>query len=125
MTRQHRTSNFSALFLVLVIFLCMSWVWQMDRQPEPDYSELCQLFEQEKVESFQFTDSNTVVLNLRGQEETVQCQVYSFELFYDDLNDLIQQQKAKGVITSYDYPPPESTDWLELLLPWILMAVVG
>ena len=127
MTKQHRTSNFSVLFLALVIFLCLSWIWQMNQGPTLEYSQVRQLFEQEKVESFAFKDANTVELHLREKvegQEIVPCQIYSFELFYEDLNELIQEQKAEGIITSYDYPPPETTDWLELLLPWILMALV-
>ena len=127
MTRKNRASSFSFILLALIIFLCMNWIWQMDKAPAPDYSEIRQLFEQEKVESFAFTDTNTLVLQMRDAaegQETLRYQIYSFELFYEDLNDLVQEQKAKGVITSYDYPPPESTNWLEILLPWIMAALV-
>ena len=127
MTKKNRSSNFSFILLALVIVLCMNWLWQMDRTPAPDYSEIRQMFEQEKVESFEFTDSTTLVLKLRDaaeDENGLQYQIYSFELFYEDLNELVQAQKAKGVITSYDYPPPETTNWLEVLLPWILTALL-
>ena len=127
MTRKTRGSNFSLIMLILIIFVCINGLWRMDQKPAPDYSEIRQLFEQEKVESFKFTDTTTLVLNLRDAEEgegTLQYQIYSFELFYEDLNDLVQEQKAKGVITSYNYPPPESTNWLEILLPWILTALI-
>ena len=36
----------------------------------------------------------------------------------------MEEQKAAGILTDYDYPPPETTDWLEILLPWILAAVI-
>ena len=127
MTRKTRGSNFSLIMLILIIFVCINGLWRMDQKPAPDYSEIRQLFEQEKVESFNFTDTTTLVLNLRDAEEgegTLQYQIYSFELFYEDLNDLVQEQKAKGVITSYNYPPPERTNWLEILLPWILTALI-
>jgi len=127
LTRKTRGSNFSLIMLLLIIFVCINGLWRMDQKPAPDYSEIRQLFEQEKVESFNFTDTTTLVLNLRDAEEdqgTLRYQIYSFELFYEDLNDLVQEQKAKGVITSYNYPPPESTNWLEILLPWILTALI-
>ena len=124
MTKQRRTSNVSFLLLALVIVLCMSWIAQMNRGDQLEYSEMRQLFEQEKVSTVDFVDTNTVKLTLQGEQGTVQYEVYSFELFYDDLNDLILEQKAKGIITSYNYPPPETTNWLELLLPWILTALV-
>ena len=128
MTRQNRMSNLSFLLLALVIFLCINWLWQMNRaEEEITYAEMVQLFQQEKVSSFTFTDSHAVTLTLRDQPEgqnTVHYQVYDFDLFYADLNELIQDQKAAGIITDYDYPPPETTNWLEILLPWILAAVI-
>ena len=51
LTKQRRASNFSVLFLVLVIFLCLSWIWQMNSSaPQLDYAQVRQLFQQEKVE---------------------------------------------------------------------------
>ena len=55
MSRQHRASNLTFLLLALVIFLCMNWIWRLNRQSEElVYSEVVQLFEQEKVSSFSF-----------------------------------------------------------------------
>ena len=128
MTRQNRASNFSFLFLALVMLVCFSWLWRMDNStPKLDYSQVRQQFEQENVESFDFTDEHTLVLNLRREVEgskTVRYQMYDVDLFFQDMNDLILEQKAKGIITSYDYPPPADTNWLEILLPWVLMALL-
>ena len=128
MTRQNRASNFSFLFLALVMLVCFSWLWRMDNStPQLDYSQVRQQFEQENVESFDFTDEHTLVLNLRREVEgskTVRYQMYDVDLFFQDMNDLILEQKAKGIITSYDYPPPADTNWLEILLPWVLMALL-
>ena len=70
MSRQHRASNLTFLLLALVIFLCMNWIWRLNRQSEElVYSEVVQLFEQEKVSSFSFSDGNTLTLTLRDQPE--------------------------------------------------------
>ena len=38
----------AGLLLALVIFLCMNWIWRLNRQSEElVYSEVVQLFEQE------------------------------------------------------------------------------
>ena len=128
MTKQNRSSNFSFLFLGLVILLCLSWLWQADGRGEKlEYSQVRQLFEQEQVESFTFPDEHTLVMTLRDKpenEKTVRYQVYDVDLFYSDLNDLIVAQKAAGVLKSYDYPGPPTTNWLTVLLPYLLMAVV-
>ena len=70
MSRQHRASNLTFLLLALVIFLCMNWIWRLNRQSEElVYSEVVQLFEQEKVSSFSFSVGNTLTLTLRDQPE--------------------------------------------------------
>jgi len=123
--QQRRSSFFSFFGLILIMLFCMNLVFQMDRKAEAlTYAEVSQLFEQEKVTYVRFTDANTVALTLRDAEKPVHYQVYSFELFYNDFNELIQEQKAAGIITGYDYPPPETTNWLEILLPWLLSALL-
>ena len=125
MTKQRRSSNFSVLFLVLVIFLCLSWIWQMNSSaPQLDYAQVRQLFQQEKVEELTVSEGHVLTLKLKDSTDKVRYQLYSFDLFYEDLDPLIQEQYAKGIIKHYDYPPKESTNWLEVLLPWILMAGV-
>ena len=128
MTKQYRASNFSFIFLALVIFLCMSWIWQANNQtPQLEYSQIRQMFLQEKVESFTIDSNRTLTMNLREEvsgSTTVRYRLYDFQLFYDDMNDLVQEQYGKGIIKSYDYPEPETTNWLELLLPWILTILV-
>ncbi|WP_295747899.1 ATP-dependent zinc metalloprotease FtsH [uncultured Oscillibacter sp.] len=113
--------------LGLVILLCLSWIWQMNSQSERlDFSQVEQLFRQEKVESFTIRD-NTLLMTLRGEPEgrnTLRYELYDFDLFYDSLGQLVEEQAARGVITSYDYQQDHSTNWLELLLPWVLMAAL-
>lgn len=127
MNRQRRSSAVSLVLLGLIMVVCLSWLWQMDtRSPTLKYSQVRQLFEQEKVESFSFADQHTLVLHLREKVEgtdTIQYRVYDVDLFYQDLNDLIVEQKAKGVLTDYDYPPPPTVNWLERLLPYVLMVL--
>ena len=125
MTKQRRASNFSVLFLVLVIFLCLSWIWQMNSgAAQLDYAQVRQLFQQEKVEELTVSEQHVLTMKLKDSTDKVRYQLYSFELFYEDLDPLIQEQYAKGIIKHYDYPPKESTNWLEILLPWLLMAGV-
>lgn len=57
-------------------------------------------------------------------EARARCRIHDYTLFYNDLNDLVKEQKAAGILTSYSYPPPDGTDWLEIILPYVVMAVV-
>ena len=128
MAKQRRTPNVSIFFLIVVLMMCVSLLWQMDNQSTAlQYSQVRQLFLQEKVETVDIDTDLTMTLTLReavNGSKTVQYKLYSFQLFYDDLNDLVQQQYADGIIKDYDYPEPQTTNWLEVLLPWVLTAVV-
>ena len=125
MTKQTRLSNLSFILLAVVIVLCVNWIWQNDSQTEQlEYSQVRQLFLQEKVETFDIDTGGTLTMHLRGQEEPVTYDLYDFQLFYDDLNDLVQQQSAEGIITDYDYPEPVRTSWLTELLPFVVVALL-
>ena len=128
MNQQRRNSLGSMLFLGLVIALCLNLLWQMDsREGKLEYSQVRQLLEQEKVETLSVATNGTLTMTLREEvngSKTVSYKLYSFQLFYEDLNDLVVEQYHKGIIKSYDYPEPQSTDWLSLLLPYVAMAAV-
>ncbi|MEG1989074.1 MAG: ATP-dependent zinc metalloprotease FtsH [Oscillibacter sp.] len=112
--------------LGLVIVLCMSYLWQAgDQATRLEYSQVRQLFQQEKVESFRISD-NTLTMTLRTElngSKTARYELYDFDLFYDDLNDLVVEQREKGILKSYEYHADHSTNWLVVLLPYALMAL--
>ena len=125
--KSNRSSNLSLIFLLLVLVVGFAYLWNVNDQPEPlVYSQVVQLFEQEKVESFRIEDT-TLTMHLREKvngSDTAVVELYDFDLFYDDLNDLVQDQYARGVLTSYQYYADHSTPWLELLLPYLIVALV-
>ena len=116
-----RRFNFRSLFLlVLCLLVVMYLARSMTRQGDITYGEMRQLFVSEKVQSFAINDTRlTATL---ADKTTVTCQLYSFDLFFDDLNDLVVQQYEKGIITSYNYPT-RSTNWLQILLPYVLAVM--
>ena len=114
----------------LIIFVLVSVLWtlqNMKNGPEPSYADIRVLLEQQKVSKVTVDAHNNLVLTLRepvNGSETVRYELYSFQLFYDDFNDLVQQQYAEGIIQHYDYPEPVRTNWLLELLPFLLTAVI-
>ena len=128
MTKQTRLSNLSFVVLAIVILLCANWLWQADNHVDQmEYSQIRQLFLQEKVTGLDIDSDGTLTLELReplNGNDTVRYELYSFQLFYDDFNDLVQEQYAAGIIQHYDYPEPIRTNWLLELLPFLLVAVV-
>ena len=125
--KRSKSSNLSMLLLMLVILMGFSYLWQSAaREGKLDYSEVRQLFIQEKVESYSVSDY-TLTMKLRqplNGRETVQYELYDLDLFQDDLWQLIQQQEQKGLITRYDYQATHSQGLLQMLLPYLMMALM-
>ena len=112
-------------FLVLIFLGCFMWVMNnaFDVE-EPSWSQVRQLFLQEKVEEFAISSDYLLTMKVRDAADGAEVQYYQlhdFQLFYDELNDLVQEQTARGIITTYDYPDPAETNWLEILLPYALI----
>ena len=106
------------IFLVLCLLVIMYLARTMSRQGDITYSAMRENFVQEKVQSFTVSDSR-LTATLKDQT-TVTCPIRDFTLFYDDLNDLVVEQYSKGIITQYDYPAAPGTNWLQVLLPYVL-----
>ena len=106
------------IFLVLCLLVVMYLARTMSRQGDITYSAMRENFVQEKVQSFTVSDSR-LTATLKDQT-TVTCPIRDFTLFYDDLNDLVVEQYSKGIITQYDYPAAPGTNWLQVLLPYVL-----
>ena len=123
-----RLSNaLSYLVLIAIMLVCVTHLWNTSqKEVKLEYSQVVQLFEQELVEKFSIS-GNKLTMTLReerGGSTTAVYELYDFDLFYDDLNDLVQDQAARGIITSYDYRADNTVNWLTLLLPYVVIAVV-
>ena len=102
--KQNNRRARDAGFWILIIVILISTVYIMMFQPkgeELQYSDIVDLFKEEKVESFT-TEGNKLILNLYEKQEdgskTVTYEMYDFSVFYHDLNDLILQQKEEGIL---------------------------
>ncbi|MBD9206821.1 MAG: ATP-dependent zinc metalloprotease FtsH [Clostridiales bacterium] len=88
------------------------------RAGDVSYSQLRQYLTEEQVTTLSIHDTRLTGKLRDGSMFT--CQLYSFDTFYSDFNDLVVEQADKGIIESYDYQPGSSTNWLQLLLPYVL-----
>ena len=117
-----RRSGFRPMiFLVLCLLVVMYLAYTMNRQGDITYSAMRENFVQEKVQSF--TVNNSRLTATLKDQTTVTCPIRDFTLFYDDLNDLVVEQYSKGIITNYDYPAAQGTNWLQVLLPYVLAVM--
>ena len=112
------------IMLIAVIFFVVQTMLQMDEGQKPIYSEVRTFLEQEKVRSVSFKGSQlTLELDEVYQTDNVlRYEIYDFELFYQDFNDLVVRQYHQGIIQWYDYPEPVVPSLLETLLPSLIMV---
>ena len=118
MTERRRTRSL-LLILILVAAVLISYAMSNTRRAgDVSYSQLRQYLTEEQVTTLSIHDTRLTGKLRDGSMFT--CQLYSFDTFYSDFNDLVVEQADKGIIESYDYQPGSSTNWLQLLLPYVL-----
>ena len=118
MTERRKISFGTILMVILAVCVVAYVVSAMRTAGDIPYSELRQYFLEEKVQEFSISDTR-ITAKLKGGS-TVTSDLYDFDLFYQDLNDLVQKQYDSGIITAYNYHADHSTNWLQLLLPYVL-----
>ena len=116
---ERRKIGFGTILMVILAVCAVAYVVSTMRTAgDIPYSELRQYFLEEKVQEFSISDTR-ITAKLRGGS-TVTSDLYDFDLFYQDLNELVQKQYDSGIITAYNYHADHSTNWLQLLLPYVL-----
>ena len=126
MTQQTKRPNLLPYLLVLLVLVGVYGFMNKPVEAEPSYAEVRELFESEQVSAFTVTDT-TLRMKLRepidGKTE-LKKDLFSVTLFYDDLGELIDQQKADGIIEDYDFTADHSINYVAMFAPYIL-AVLG
>ena len=116
---ERRKIGFGTILMVILAVCVVAYVVSAMRTAgDIPYSELRQYFLEEKVQEFSISDTR-ITAKLKGGS-TVTSDLYDFDLFYQDLNELVQKQYDSGIITAYNYYADHSTNWLQLLLPYVL-----
>ena len=89
------------------------------------YSDVLDLFENERVESF-VLQGDTLTLTLYGsgaeQTGTATAKIGDIETFHKDLDETIAAQSAAGVLKSYNYLPAANSIW-KTALPYLLVGI--
>ena len=115
------------LICVLALIFCATSIFRTTtHQTTYSYADIRDLFQQEKVETVQ-VDDDTLTLTLKepvNGNNVVTYSIYSFQLFYDDFNDIVVQQYEDGIISDYDYPDSPSPAWMSTILTWVIILVV-
>ena len=122
MTANKRRFSWGAVLLVLLAMCLVYYLASgLRSQDAVSYAQVRQLFLDEKVQEFAISDTRLTAKLSDGS--TVSCDLYDFQVFYDDLNGLVQQQHDQGIIRDYTYHADHSTNWLQLLLPYVVVIL--
>ena len=102
--------------LILVILVGTLWTLQnMNTGEKPTYAQVRRALEQQQVETVVVDKNNNLILTLKDGTNLT-YELYSFELFYQDFNDLVVSQWRAGIITDYEYPDdPTPSPWRSML----------
>ncbi|MBO4853831.1 MAG: ATP-dependent zinc metalloprotease FtsH [Oscillospiraceae bacterium] len=122
MREKKRLGGGGLLLILLGGVLALYIVSNLRTGKDISYAAMRELFLQEQVTEFAISDTRLSAKLKDGTTAT--CDLYDFALFYEDLNDLVVQQKEAGILTDYDYHADHSPNWLGILLPYVL-AILG
>ena len=120
-----RDLGFYALLVLIIALFLFRMTGTNTANEIENYSDLADLFSNEKVQSFQ-TEGNKIILTLRTDDPTKPTEektydLYSFGVFYEDFNETIRQQYADGIIEKYDFDEGFVVPWWASMLPYVLI----
>lgn len=116
-------------FYALIIIILISTIVILQKTSHHNnliYSEVRDLFESKKVERFT-VDGKTLTVTLAEPIDgiyTFSYELASFDVFYNDLHELIDEQHQQGIIKEYDYPAGFEAPWWFSFLPYVVLIIV-
>ncbi len=126
MSQQSKPTSFLVLLVVLAVaLLLVSSLLTPNSTQSLQYSDVLDLFRNEKVTSFTLEGSN-LTMQVRGSGDaasTVTAKIGDTEQFRADLDDLIAEQYTAGTLKSYNYLPA-SDPWYRAAAPYIIGGIV-
>ena len=117
---------FYVVILVAIVVVLSTLFSNSGSQETVTYDDVLNYFYNEQVTEVTVTPKNVLQIKVleNGTLKDVSYKLKSFEMFYYDLGDLIQEQVNEGIITSYEpQPATEIPAWVSWL-PMILIVVV-
>ena len=134
-TQRNKSRDIGFYILTIILVITMVYLLTSDNTDVEGltYSDLVDLFTQEKVRSFT-TEGDEIIMDVRvnGYDPSVdpanelveekRYSLYSFSVFYEDFHELISEQYESGVLTSYDYTEGFVLPWWVSMLPYLLLV---
>ena len=111
----------------MIILLAVIYTMLTPRQEQEalSYADVVEMFQNEEVESF-VVEGGNLIITRKGAAETdpaVTYDLYDVGMFWNQLGDLIQQQKDAGIISDYDFQTGCVAPWWLSMIPYLLIIV--
>ena len=124
MKSNYKIFIFYAVLIVGLFVVASAVLGNIGKGQELDnYSQVVQMFKGEEVKAFTVDDTNT--LHIKSQDDKVYTYALrDISIFYNDLSEVIEQQRASGLIEEYEYEAPTVLPWWVSFVPYIIMIVL-
>ena len=125
-TKNRKSRDIGFYVLIFVILIAVIFILFSSKSSDKmTYSEIRDLFRDEQVTSFVIED-RVLTMNLKepvNGRMVLTYDLYSFEVFYADMNDLVEQQYADGILEYYSYDRGWEAPWWLTFAPYLLLIV--
>ncbi len=121
------------LIILVIVVLFIVLTSSGSSSTSETYADLRALFEQEQVGYFE-TDGDSITLrlwekdssgkNLELSETEVKYPLADFDVFYEDMHDLIDEQWQEGIIEDYNYKESATTPWWVSMIPYVIIIII-
>ena len=125
--QRNRARDIGFYVLIMIILLAVIYTMLTPRQEQEalSYADVVEMFQNEEVESF-VVEGGNLIITRKGAAETdpaVTYDLYDVGMFWNQLGDLIQQQKDAGIISDYDFQTGYVAPWWVSMIPYLLIIV--
>ncbi|MBQ6184054.1 MAG: ATP-dependent zinc metalloprotease FtsH [Clostridia bacterium] len=123
MLKSNRGIIWFYLIVIVAIIFIASLIASGNTEKAVKYSDVVKNFKDENVTAFVIDQNNVITMQLKSGK-VIEYQLRYFEIFYDDLHELISEQQNKGILQDYDYEPATSLPWWVRFLPYLIVIGV-